>query len=34
MTILDALSDSNLFGAAFPEPETWAAWGGPSWRGV
>src|SRR5437870_13868677 len=26
MTILDALDDENLLGAAFPEPGTWAAW--------
>ena len=26
MTILDALADSNLLGAAFPDAESWQAW--------
>ena len=26
MTILDALADRNLLGAAFPEAESWQAW--------
>jgi hypothetical protein len=26
VTVLDAMGDPNLLGAAFPAPETWAAW--------